>query len=117
MPYSPNGLNAMLSGIAAEADYVSLHTAEPDGSGSDEVTGGTYARRAITWNTPSAGSTTSASQPVLDVPGGTTITHVGLWSAATSGTYFGSLALDEPETYGSSGSYTISTATMSIANA
>lgn len=69
--------------------YASLHTGDPAGTGANEVTGGTpaYARKPLTW-TAGAVDGTYVSDPVtIDVPAATTITHVGLWDAATAGNY------------------------------
>jgi len=49
MALNANGLNAQVAGLTAVASYASLHTAEPDATGSAEVTGGTYSREAISW--------------------------------------------------------------------
>ena len=69
--------------------YASLHTADPAGTGANEVSGGTpaYARKAITWNTGSVDGQVVSNPVTIDVPPATTITHVGLWDAATGGNY------------------------------
>jgi hypothetical protein len=41
------------------------------------------------------------------VPGSTTITHIGYWSASTAGTFYGSRSLDAPQTYATTGTYTL----------
>lgn len=68
--------------------YISLHTASPGTTGTNEVTGGSpaYARKQTTWGTVTDGAVTG-SEVIFDVPAGTTITHVGIWSASTSGTF------------------------------
>lgn len=83
----------MLDHFAGLALYASLHTADPGGTGASEVTGGSpaYARIAVTWD-PASGGVVDAdtSTPVVfDVPAGVTVTHGGLWSAATGGTWYG----------------------------
>jgi hypothetical protein len=50
---------------------------------------------------------------VFDVPGSTTITHLGYWSASTSGTFYGSRALDASQTFATAGTYTISGGNLS----
>jgi hypothetical protein len=41
------------------------------------------------------------------VPGSTTITHIGYWSASTAGTFYGSRSLDASQTYATQGTYTL----------
>ena len=114
MALNGNGLNAQVSGLTAVAVYASLHTAEPNTSGSNEVTGGSYTRESISWNAASNGTATSSANIVFDVPANTTITHLGYWSASTSGTFYGSRQLDTSQTFsGSAGTYTISAGTLS----
>ena len=101
------GLNAQVSGLTAVAVYASLHTADPSTGGTSEVTGGSYARESISWGAASAGTAASDAPIVFDVPGSTTITHLGYWSALTGGTFYGSRALDTEQTYATDGTYTI----------
>lgn len=86
-----NGKNAALTGFAGEATHGSLHTAYST-TGSNELTGGSpaYARKALTWATPSGGSMSlAATFPVWDVPAGTTVTWWGQWDAITAGNFSG----------------------------
>jgi hypothetical protein len=108
-----NGLNAQVGGLTAVAGFASLHTAEPDASGSSEVTGGTYTREAITWAAASGGTAVSDAEIVFDVPTGVTITHLGYWSAGTAGTFYGSRALDVSQEFSSAGTYTIAAGNLS----
>lgn len=109
-----SGKNALLAGLTSQATYVSLHTADPSTTGTSEVTGGNpaYARKSITWGSPSNGSVASGSNVVFDVPGSTTITHLGYWTAATNGTFLGSRALDASQTFATQGTYTISSGNL-----
>lgn len=95
---------AMLDHLASLVDNVSAHTAAPNASGSNEVTGGSYARQAITFNSAATENLDSSNTPVIPIPGGTTVTHVGLWDAAT---FLGSIALGSPETFASDGTLTV----------
>lgn len=101
--------NLMLEELATVAVYVSLHTSSPGTDGSNEVSGGSpaYSRESVTWNTASNGNLDSSNAPEFDVPGSTTVTHFGLWSAATSGTFYGGGALSAPETFTGQGTYTL----------
>ncbi len=109
---SPYGKEKAAGGYVAEALYASLHTADPGATGASEVTGGTpaYARVAITWT---AGATdgvyTGALATPFDVPANTTITHIGLWTAATAGSFVDKAAL--PATFASQGTLTVASLT------
>lgn len=105
-------INALLDELDETGDlpaaYASLHTADPGSTGTSEVTGGTpaYARKALTWAAASGGSK-GAAMVTFDVPAGT-ITHFGLWTAVTGGTFRGGAALPANETYGAQGTYDLS---------
>ena len=95
--------------------YVSLHTADPGTTGASEVTGGTYARVAATWNTPSSGSVTNSGALSINLPASTTAAYFGVWSALTAGTYYIGGALSPSVTTGSSaGVVTIASAALSV---
>lgn len=68
--------------------FVSLHTADPGTTGTNEATGGSpaYARKATTWTAGTADGVVGGSQVTFDVPAGT-FTYIGIWSAATGGTF------------------------------
>jgi len=97
--------------------HAALFTADPDGTlgTSYEVTGGTpaYSRETIAFNAASGGQITHSSQPAFDVPPGTTVTHVGFFSADTGGTYFG-MASVTSENFGNQGTYTLTATTISL---
>lgn len=89
MPYSDASKAIMLDELAVSADFISLHDGFP-GSGataSNEVSGGSYARQAITWNSASSGVITSSNTPVVPVPAGTTVEWVGYFTLVTAGVY------------------------------
>lgn len=110
-----SGKNALLSGLTGVAVYASLHTADPGSTGTSEAAGGSpaYGRKSITWASPSAGSVASSAGITFDVPGSTTITHLGYWSASTGGTFYGSRALDASQTFATQGTYTINAGSLS----
>lgn len=107
MPYTTEGKNAMLAYLATVAVYMGLHTAVPSTASPNEVAGGSpaYARKAKTWNAPAAGAMDDSNQPVFDVPGGVTVSHVGYWSAPTGGILYAYAAVTN-ETFGAQGTYT-----------
>jgi hypothetical protein len=107
--FTPTKRDNWLQDLDTEGPYASLHTADPGTTGADEVTGGTpaYARKALTWAASSGGSK-GASLVTFDVGAGTTVTHFGLWSAVSGGTFLGGSALPAPEVYGSQGTLAVS---------
>ena len=80
--------------------YLSLHTANPDEDGSGaEVSGGGYARQTVAFTT--SGNTTSNTAAV-EYPTATanfgTVTHVGVYDAATAGNLLCYAALTSSKT-------------------
>ena len=71
----------LATAYANSAAYVSFHTADPGTTGANEVAG---ARAAITW-TPGSTDGVITGTATGVVPNGTTITHIGLWTAASGG--------------------------------
>lgn len=83
---------------APSAVYLALHTADPTDAGTGaEVSGNGYSRQAITFNEAGAtnGQTTNSSVESFTASGGSfgTVTHFGIWDAASSGNllYYGAL--------------------------
>ena len=115
MPYSIVGKNAMLDALGVLAVFVSLHSADPGESGTNEISGGSpaYIRKAITWNAADAGSKDDSNVPVFDVPGSTTVLYVGFWSAESGGTFYGA-ALVTQEDFGGQGTYTLTDADLDL---
>jgi hypothetical protein len=83
--------------------FVSLHEADPGTTGADEVVVGTdadYVRQAVTFDTPSGGQAdnTGALTWTADVAATTySVTHIGVWDAATGGNFLVGGALAVPE--------------------
>lgn len=102
MSYNSNGLNAAVNGIAAAGTYISAHTADPSTGGANEVAGGSYARQQTTWGSASSGVRVG-SQVSVPIPAATSVTHWGIWSASTSGTFLGGFALGATEAFGAAG--------------
>lgn len=96
--------------------FVSLHTADPGTTGASEVTGGTYARVAVTWGAPSAGAVANSNALTINLPASTTAAYFGIWSASTVGTYYIGGALSPTVTTGASaGTVTIAIGGLSVA--
>ena len=95
--------------------YVSLHTGDTSTTGANEVTGGTYARVAVTWNAASGGSVTNNGALSLNLPASTTASYFGVWSASTAGTFYVGGALSPSVTTGgSAGTVTIASGSLSV---
>lgn len=79
---------ALAAAYAGLGSWISLHTGNPSTTGANEATGGSpaYARKQTTWSAGGSDGVYSGSQVTFDVPAGT-YTHVGIWSASTSGTF------------------------------
>lgn len=90
MPLNANGRNACLSGgLTDVVTHVSVHDDVPSSSGSNEVAGGSYARVAVSWNSPVSGQVSNDGALSHSMPAGSSAVALGLWSAATSGTFYG----------------------------
>ena len=95
-------LNAMLDGRTYNG--ISLHTGDPGNNGANEVSGGTYARATgLTFGAASNGRRTCSTQPVMNVPSGTTVSWVGLWNSST---FVGKYDVTD-ETFAADGTYTV----------
>lgn len=70
-----------------QALYASVHSADPGDTGAGEIT--TIARLPITWTDNGDGSI-SSNQLDFSIPAGTEVFAVGLWDAATAGTFLDS---------------------------
>lgn len=93
-----------------DATYCALYTAAPsDSGGGTEVSGGAYARQAVTWGNAASG--TIANSAAIEFPTATAswgaVTHYGIHDASTGGNllYWG--ALDESKTVGSGDSVSV----------
>lgn len=88
-------LQAAYTAVKALGAAVSLHTADPGLTGASEVTGGAYARVAAVLPTGANGTGTAPAVDI-NVPAGVTVTHVGVWTATTGGTFVGGSAALSP---------------------
>ena len=85
--------------------HLALHTADPaeDGSGA-ECSGGSYARQAITFNAAHATNGTidnSSAEEFTNMPA-CTVSHIGIWDAASSGNllFYGAVSASKTVTAG-----------------
>ena len=81
--------------------YVSLHSADPGETGTNELTGGGYARLLHnTWNAAASGVKTNDGVVTFAVATGNWVeaTYLGVWDAISGGNLLGSGALTTPKT-------------------
>ena len=69
--------------------FASLHTATPGLTGASEVTGGSYARQALSFGAPSSGVEASTNAQNFTLMPAVTVTYFGVWTASSAGTYMG----------------------------
>jgi hypothetical protein len=119
--YLENALiNATLRNTAytsPAAVYVGLYTSDPgEGNTGTEVSGGSYARTAVTFGAPSNGVSTNSASVTFPTATGTwgTVTHVGILDATTSGNLLYYTALDASKSIASGDVFTISTGNLSV---
>jgi hypothetical protein len=100
--------------------YVALFTAAPsDAGGGTEVSGGSYARvatAAADWNAASGGSTSNANPITFATPSGSwgTVTHFGIFDAASGGNllWWGSLTASKTIGSGDTASFAAGALTL-----
>jgi hypothetical protein len=113
MALSTAGRNAACDGIAAVAGYASLHSASPGTTGANELSGGGYARQAITWSAAANGSRAISGTEDFPVPAGATVSHFGMWTAVTGGTFIAGDPLSDSEDFTAAGTYRLDSMTVS----
>jgi len=97
--------------------YVALYTTDPtDADVGTEVTGGSYARTAVTFAAPSNGVTTNSADvtfPTCTLAWGT-VTHIGIRDALTSGNLLYHTPLDASKTIDLGDIFKITTGNLSV---
>lgn len=106
----------MLDEAGNQISLVSLHDADPGLTGTDELTGGSYARQTPAWAAASGGSITTSASMDFDIPGGNTVTWVGMWDGAGT-TFMGGVQLSSSEVFSADGTYTVTSITLTLADA
>ena len=100
----------------ASTIYVSIHTASPGETGANENSAYTGDRKSVAFDAPSAGTgvtqntgaVTFASMPAI------TVTHIGLWDAATGGNFIWGGALDNSKVVSNGDSFIIAIGDLDI---
>lgn len=94
--------NVLASAYASAAVNAALYTSVPSGSAGTEVTGGTYARKTLTWSSAVGGVVTATA--VFDIPAGVTVRGAGVHNSG--GTYLDGGAQPE-QAFATAGQYTL----------
>lgn len=100
--------NALLDYAASRITHISGHSADPGNNGANELVGGSYARQPISWNAAASGNVDMIGTETIPVPDGQALSHIGLWSALTSGTYRGAIPVPNGPIASPVGSYLVS---------
>jgi hypothetical protein len=97
--------------------YVSLYTSDPtDADSGTEVSGGSYARTAVTFGAPSNGVSTNSADvtfPTCTASWGT-VSHIGIHDASTSGNLLFHTPLDTSKTIDSGDIFKITSGNLSV---
>lgn len=110
MPLNDAALNVGAGAIRTAITHLSLHSSTPNSSGSNETTA---ARVAAGWGAVAgSGDFSATNKAFTGVASSGAVTHVGFWSASTSGTFYGYQALTGDQTANSAGEYTVSTVSI-----
>jgi hypothetical protein len=109
MALNTAALNAEATTLATDAAYLSLHTADPGATGTNETSA---ARVAAAWGGASGGAITTSSKNFTGGAASGACTYVGLWSASTAGTFYGGFALSGDQTFNAAGQYTLTSLTI-----
>ena len=107
--------NTTYTSVAAV--YVSLWTTDPTDAGSGtEVSGGSYARTAVTFGAPSNGVTTNSADVTFPTATGTwgTVGWIGINDALSSGNLLYHTALDASKSITSGDIFKITTGNLSV---
>lgn len=97
-------VNAIRALLTANVGYLSAHTADPGTTGANEVSGDT--RGSSTFPAAAGGTGSTGGQASIGIPAAgstTTVTHVGLWTAPTGGSFICGFALSPSEVYSTAG--------------
>lgn len=95
--------------------YVSLHTGDPGSNGASEATGGSYARQAVTLDAASSKASQNGGAVSFTGMPAATITHVGLWDAASSGNFLMGGSLSASKTTNSGDTFQFPTGDLDVA--
>lgn len=109
--FSNGALSAMVD--AQTVNLAKLHNGDPGASGTaNELTGGTYVSKAVTFGAAVNGVRTQTGTAVFDVPAGATVAWVSFWNSGT----FVARKQVASEVFAGAGTYTLQASTLTLAN-
>ena len=102
-------LHVGASAMQTQMAYASLHSADPGGTGANQI--GT--RQLITWGTPANGDFGTFTCPKFTgMTPGNAVAFVGFWTLASGGTWWGSFATTGSPTVDAAGECTVTSGTI-----
>lgn len=109
--FSNGALSTMID--AQTVNLAKLHNGDPGASGtSNELTGGSYVSKAVTFGAAANGVRTQTGTAIFDVPAGATVAWVSFWN---SGVFVARKQLTS-EVFAGAGTYTLQNCTLTLAN-
>lgn len=109
MPLNDAALNVGANSLKSAITHLSLHTALPDATGSNQSAA---ARKVAGWGTVATGDFSTTNIAFTGGAANGPVTHVGYWSAITAGTFYGYEAITGDATFNSAGEYTLTSASI-----
>lgn len=95
--------------------YLALFTSDPTDAGSGtEVSGGSYARQAAAFAAPSNGSASSSADINFTNMPAATVTHVGVYDAASLGNLLYHGALTSSKTVNAGDTFTVTAGNLTV---
>lgn len=114
MPWETGALDVMSDAMAADINAISIHTADPAGTGANEVTGGGYARQVPSWNAAGGDGTADLTTTLaFSGPASQAVTHYGCWAGAT---FRGGFPLTGDLAFNASGELNVTEITIPLTN-
>lgn len=111
MPMTTAYLNLIATAGAAAITHIAL----VNGSGT-ELTGGSYARKPVTWAAASNGVVRPSADLTFDVPAGAVVAGWKGYTALTGGTDHGGGTFASAETFAGAGQYVVTAASSGISH-
>lgn len=103
--------------FTAVSPFVALFTSDPTDAGTGtQVSGGSYARTAVTFGAPSNGVTTNSADVIFPTATSSwgTVTHIGIYDASTGGNLLYHTPLDIAKTIDTGDIFRINTGNLSV---
>lgn len=99
-------------GLETRLVWMSLHNADPGTTGANEITGGGYARQAVTMTSDADGDLTLDATASFSGPASEPVHSVGFWSANSAGTFRAGFPRTGDATFSTGGAYNVTSGTI-----